>query len=100
MCTDIAALPFDDERRRCKNRLQWDRLSMGIFTMGLREQRTMPQRRIVVARVAYNDNWLVISHCVIQWNTIERGREIARRLRLVAAFLRRVLIDPAANFSA
>jgi hypothetical protein len=22
-----------------------------------------------------NDNWLVISQCVIQWNTIERGKQ-------------------------
>ena len=59
-----------------------------------------PQGESSLQSKADNDNWLVISHCVIQWNTIERGRKMPRWLRLVAALLRRVLIDPAAGLSA
>src|SRR6266446_1496325 len=66
--------PFDEERSWCKGILERNRLSTGVFTFDLREQRRKPQRQIVVARIkrADNDNWLVISHCIIQWNTMER----------------------------
>jgi len=76
MRANIAALPIKEVCGRCKGRLGWNRLSTGIFTFDLREQRTRPPRRSVVAKQADNDNWLVISHCVIQWNTIERGRKM------------------------
>jgi len=57
----------------CKGWLEWNRLSTGVFTFDLREQRRKPQRRIVVAKInqADNDNWLVISHYIIQRNTME-----------------------------
>src|SRR5260370_22720240 len=39
---------------------------------------------------ADNDNWLGISHCVIHWNSIQRGRKMANILRPAAPVTPRV----------
>jgi hypothetical protein len=76
MCADIRALAFDEECRRGNDLSEWNRLSTGIFTCELREQRTRPPGRIVVAKAQRTTmtGWF-ISHCVIQWNTIEHGKK-------------------------